>query len=153
MKNQSINNYIKEKDHESFIGKLKVLLSHIHLTYSLLSFFLIYFFCSQTLATWCEELTHWKKPWCWERLRAGEEGDDRGQDGWMASLTQWTLVWMDSGSWWWTGRPGMLQFMGFQRVWHDWVTELNWIVKLSGELTLKQGIVIHLLKVFWSTDS
>ena len=60
---------------------------------------------SSTLATWCEELTHLKRPWCWERLRAGGEGDDRGWDGWMASLTQWTWVWVDSRSWWWTGRP------------------------------------------------
>ena len=55
---------------------------------------------SNTLATWCEELTHWKRPWCWERWKAGGEGDNRGWDGWMASLTQWTWVWMDSGSWW-----------------------------------------------------
>ena len=68
----------------------------------------------------------WKKPWCWERLRAGGEGDNRGWDGWMASLTQWTWVWVDFGSWWWTGKPGVLQFMGSQRVRHDWVTELNW---------------------------
>ena len=62
-----------------------------------------------------------------ERLRAGGEGDDRGWDGWMASPTQWTWVWVDSGSWWWTGGPGMLQSMGSQRVGHDLVTELNWI--------------------------
>ena len=79
-----------------------------------------------TLATWCEELTHWKRPWFWERLRAGGEGDDRGEDGWMASPTQWTWIWEDSGSWWWTRRPGVLRFMGSQRVGHDWVTELNW---------------------------
>ena len=60
------------------------------------------------------------------RLRAGGEGDDRGWDGWMASPTQWTWVWVNSGSWWWIGRPGMLQFMGWQRVRHNWVTELNW---------------------------
>ena len=78
-----------------------------------------------TLATWCEELTHLKRPWCWERLRAGWEGDDKGWDGWMASLTRWTWVWVDSRSWWWTGRPGVLWFMGLQRVGHDWVTELN----------------------------
>ena len=59
-------------------------------------------------------------------LRAGGEGDDRGRDGWMASSTQWTWVWVDSGSWWWTGRPGVLWFMGSQRVGHDWATELNW---------------------------
>ena len=76
---------------------------------------------SNTLATWCEELTHWKRPWCWERLKARERYD-RGWDGWMASPTQWTWVWVNSGSWWWTGRPGMLQFMGLQRVGHDWAT-------------------------------
>ena len=74
----------------------------------------------------CEELTHLKRPWCWERLKAGGEGDDRGWDGWMASLTQWKWVWVGSGSWQWTGRPGVLQSMGLQRVRHDWVTELNW---------------------------
>ena len=79
-----------------------------------------------TLATWWEELTHLKRPWCWEGLWAGGEGDDRGWDGWMASLTRWTWVWVNSGSWWWTGRPGALCFMGLQRVRHDWVTELNW---------------------------
>ena len=79
-----------------------------------------------TLATSCEELTHWKRPWCWDRLRAGGEGDDWGWDGWMASLTQWTWVWVNSGSWWWTGRPGVLQSMGSQKIGHDWVTELNW---------------------------
>ena len=57
---------------------------------------------SNILATWCEELTHLKRPWCWERLRAGGEGHDRGWDGWMAWLTQWTWVWVDSESWWWT---------------------------------------------------
>ena len=81
---------------------------------------------SSTLASSCEELTHWKRPWCWERSGAGGEGDDRGWDGWMASSTQWTWVWVNSGSWWWTGRPGVLWFMGSQRVWHDWTTELNW---------------------------
>ena len=78
---------------------------------------------SSTVATWCEELTHWKRPWCWERLRAGGEGDDREWEGWMASLTQWTWVWVSSGSWWWTGRPGVLQSVGSQRVRHDWATE------------------------------
>ena len=67
-----------------------------------------------------------KRPWCWERLKAGGQKDDRGWDGWIASPTQWTWVWVDSGSWWWTGRPGVLQFMGSQRVRHDWATELNW---------------------------
>ena len=70
-------------------------------------------------------LTHWKRPWCWERLKAGEEGDDRGWDGWMTSPTQWTWVWVSSRSWWWTGKPGMLQSMELQTVGH-WVTELYW---------------------------
>ena len=83
---------------------------------------------SNTMATWCEEPTHLKRPWCWEGLRTGGEGDDRGWDGWMASPTRWTWVCVDSGSWWWTGRPGMLRFMGLQRVRHDWLTELNWYV-------------------------
>ena len=64
--------------------------------------------------------------WCWEGLGAGGEGDNRGWDGWMASLTRWTWVWVNSGSWWWTGRPsGLLWFMGSQRVGHDWATELT----------------------------
>ena len=85
---------------------------------------------SNILVTWCEKLTHWKRPWCWERLKAGGEGDDRGWDGWMASLTWWTWVWASSGSWWWTGNCGMLQSMESQRVRHNWVTELNWYLKI-----------------------
>ena len=81
---------------------------------------------SRTLATSCEELTHWKRLWCWEGLGAGGEEDDRGWDGCMASLTWWTWVWVISGSWWWTGRPGVLRFMRSGRVGHDWATELNW---------------------------
>jgi len=81
---------------------------------------------SNTLATWCKELTHLKRLWCWEKLKVGREGDDRNWDGWMASLTQWTWIWVNSGSWGWTGRPGMLQSTGLQRVRQDWVTELNW---------------------------
>ena len=92
----------------------------------------------KTLATWCEELTHWKRPWCWERLKAGGEGDDRGWDGWMASLTLWTWVWVSSVSWWWTGRPGVLQFRGLQRIRHDWATELNWTDSIK-ILTLRVG--------------
>ena len=78
----------------------------------------------QYLATWCTELTHWKRLWCWERLRAGGEEDDRGWDGWMASPTQWT--WVDSRSLWWTGRPGVLRLMESQRVGHNWATKQNW---------------------------
>ena len=79
-----------------------------------------------TLATWCKQLTHWKRPWCWERLKAGGEGVNRGRDGWMASPTWWTWVWVSSRSWWWTGKHGMLQSMRLERVGHDWATELNW---------------------------
>ena len=81
---------------------------------------------SNILATSCEELTHWKRLWCWEGLGAGGEGDNRGWDGWMASPTRYTWVWVNSRSWWWTGRTGVLRFMGSQRVGHDWATELNW---------------------------
>ena len=80
-----------------------------------------------TLATWCEELTHWERPWCWEGLKAEGEGDDGGWDGWMVLPTQCTWVWVNSRSWWWTGRPGVLWFMGSPRVGHDWETELNWL--------------------------
>ena len=86
---------------------------------------------SNTLATSCEELTHWNRSWCWEGLGAGGEGDDRESYDWMASSTQWIWVWVDSGSCWWTGRPGVLQFMGLQRVRHDWATKLNWISIIS----------------------
>ena len=79
-----------------------------------------------TLATWCEELIHLKTPWCWERLKVGGEGDNRGWDGWMASLIRWTWVWACSRSWWCTGMPGVLQSMGPQRVRYNWATELSW---------------------------
>ena len=75
------------------------------------------------LATWCEELTHWKRPWCWERWKVGGEGNDRGWDGWMASPIQQTWVWVSSRSWWWTGKPGFLQSIGSKRLRHNWVTE------------------------------
>ena len=90
---------------------------------------------SNTLATSCEELTHWERLWCWEGLGAGGEGDDRGWDGWMASLTRWMCVWVNSRSWWWTGRPGVLRFMGSQRVGHNWATDLNW-TELSNHVRL-----------------
>ena len=80
---------------------------------------------SNTLATWCKELTHWERPWWWARLKAGGEGDDRGWNGWKASQTGWTWVWVSSGSWWWTGKPGVLQCMGLQTVGHDRATELT----------------------------
>ena len=74
---------------------------------------------SNVLATSCKEPIHWKRPWCWERLKAGGERDNTGWDGWMASLTPWMWVWVNSRSWWW------MWFMG-RRVGHDWATELNW---------------------------
>ena len=74
--------------------------------------------------------THLKRPWCWERSKAGGEGDDRRWNGRMASLTQWTWVWVNF-CWWLTGRPGVLRFMGLQRVVHDWATELNWTEQLN----------------------
>ena len=80
---------------------------------------------SGTLTTWFEELTHLKKTLILGGIGGGGEGDDRGWDGWMASPTQWTWVWLNSGSWRWTGRPGVLWSMGSQKVGHDWVTELN----------------------------
>ena len=71
-------------------------------------------------------LTQLKRPWCWESLKVGGEGDNGGWDGWMASLTQWTWVWVNSRSWWWTGKHGVLQSMGSQKVGNDWATEVNW---------------------------
>ena len=80
---------------------------------------------AHSLATWCKELTHWKRPWCWERLKAGEERDNRGWGDWMASLTWRTWVWASSRSWWWTGKLGVLLSMGLQRVQCNWATELK----------------------------
>ena len=84
---------------------------------------------AETPILWPPDVKNWlirKDPDAWERLKAGREGDDRGWDGWMASLTRWTWVRVNSGSWWWTGRPGVLRFMGSQRVGHDWATELKY---------------------------
>ena len=82
---------------------------------------------AETPVLWLPHVNSWLivKDWCWEGLGA-IEGDDRGWDGWMASVTRWTWVWVNSGSWWWTGRPGVLRFMGSQRVGHDWATDLIW---------------------------
>ena len=81
---------------------------------------------AETPVLWPPDAKSWLfgKDWCWEGLGAGE-GDDRGWDGWMASLTWWMWVWVNSGSWWWTGRPGVLRFMGSQRVGQDWATDLT----------------------------
>ena len=97
---------------------------------------------SNILATWCKELTHLKRPWWWERLKVGGEGDDRGWDGWMVSLTQWLWVWVNSRNWWWTGRPVMLQSMGSQRVGHEWVTELNWAELKEPKIII--NLLLHL---------
>ena len=96
---------------------------------------------SNTLTTWWEELTHVKRPWYWERLKAGGEGDNRGWDGWMASPTRWPSVWVSSGSWWCTGKPGVLQSMGSQRVRHDWVTEL---IKMHKHVLTSRNLHISL---------
>ena len=97
-----------------------------------------------------------RRGWCWERLRAGGEGDNRGWDGWMASPTQWTWVCVASGSWWWTGRPGVLRFMGSQRVGHDWVTELNWtgnLLKAHQRLCYYHGEMREInIYVFFKSD-
>ena len=84
---------------------------------------------SNTLATWCKELTHWKRPWCWERLKARGEGDDRGRDGWMASLTQWTWVWVNSRSWWWTRGLACCGSRGCKEL--DTTKRLNWTEQLK----------------------
>ena len=83
---------------------------------------------AETPILWSPDVKNWltERPSCWERLKRGGEGDDRGWDNWMASPTQWTWVWVNSGSWWWAGKPGVLQSMRSQKVWHSWATELNW---------------------------
>ena len=106
---------------------------------------------SNTLATWCKELTHWKRLWYWERLRAGGEGGDRGWDGWMASPTQSTCARVNSRSWWWTGRPGVLQSMGVtkSRTWRSNWTELNLHTQSCEDIKVKRKITyksIHNLK-------
>ena len=104
---------------------------------------------SNTLATSCEKLTHWKRLWCWEGLGAGGEGDDREWDGWMASPTQWIWVWVNPMSWWRTGKCGMLQSIGSQRVGHNWVTKLNWTESLwlwittNWKILQEMGIPYH----------
>ena len=91
-----------------------------------------------------------ERPWCWERLKAGREGDDRGWDGFISSPIQWTWACINSGSWWWTGRPGLLQFMGSQRVGHDCATELSWTELKSSLYSLNTRILSHMLfKMFF----
>ena len=98
---------------------------------------------AETLVLWPPHAKSWPigKDWCWEGLGAGRKGDNRGWDGWMALSTRWTWIWVNSRSWWWTGRPGMLRFMGSQRARHDWATALNWTEYL---------IYFTYLSHFWS---
>ena len=112
------------------------------------------------LATWCKELILQKRPWCWERLKAGGEGDDRGwegdnrrQDGWMTSPTLWTRVWVSSGNWWWTGKPGMLQSREWQRVEHSWAIQLNWTWYLSLQKCMCKYPHRHTERHFKNTSS
>ena len=99
---------------------------------------------SNTLATGCEELTDLKRPWCWERLKAQGEGHDRGWDDWMASPTQLGWVWVNSGSWCWTGKPGVQEAMGLQNVGHDWADEL---LSPYSSLILCQQLYLNLLSI------
>ena len=102
-----------------------------------------------SLLAWCKELIHLKRPWCWERLKAGGEGDDRGWDGWMASSTQWTWVWVNSRSWWWTGRPGVLRFMGSQsqtQLWLNWTETRPWTRHWN-------FLALHCISVGWDAYS
>ena len=93
---------------------------------------------AETPVLWPPHEKNWLigKDWCWEGLEARREGDNRGWDGWMASPTWWAWIWVNSRSWWWRGRPGMLPFMGLQRVGHDWATELNWTEGIEGKKSL-----------------
>ena len=98
---------------------------------------------SNILVTWCEESTHLKRSWCWDRLNAGGEGDNRGWDGWMASLTRWTWVWISSGTWWWTGKCDVLQSVGSQ----SWTWLSNWtelIYFTYGNVSFHVTFSIHL---------
>ena len=110
------------------------------------------------LATWYEKATHWKRPWCWERLKAKGEGDNRGWDVWMASLTQWTWVWASSGRWWRTGKPRVLQSMGLQRVGHNWATErqmsFNCCLSYPSALISKPNLYKETIQfATWSLDT
>ena len=100
----------------------------------------------------CKELIHWKRPWCWERLNAGEKGDDRGWNSWMASLTRWTWVWESSRSWWWIGKPGVLRSLGSQRVRHDWANELNW-TELNNPRISDSGITYLTLRICYDSEA
>ena len=114
-----------------------------------------------TLATWCKELTHWKRPWCWERLKADGEGDNRGWDGWMASPTQWTWVWASSGNWmdmeaWSRGFPYFFQFKSElgNKEFRIWATVSSqsyfcWLYRASPSLVAKNIINLILVLTIW----
>ena len=89
-----------------------------------------------------KRLSHWERPWCWERLKAGREGEDRGWDGWTASLTQWTWVWASSGRWWWTGKPGVLRLWGCKVL--DMTEQLNWT---DGTYKIRRKMPFNFLSV------
>ena len=107
---------------------------------------------AETPILWPPHAKSWLigKDWCWEGLGAGGAGDNRGRDGWMASPTRWAWVWVNSRSWWWTKRPGVLRFMGSQRVEHDWATELNWTELNSIQVVLYKAIphLLHLQPIY-----
>ena len=109
---------------------------------------------AETPVLWPPDAKNWlfEKTLMLGTLKPGREGDDRGWDGWMASLAQWTWVWVNSGSWWWTGRPGVLQPTGLQRVGHDWATELNWIEWLPQRPGMLQSIGLQRARHDWSTE-
>ena len=107
---------------------------------------------SNTLATWWEELTHWKRHWCWERSKMGGEGDGRGWDSWMVSPTHWTWVWASSMSWWWMGKPGVLQSTGSQRVRHNWVTEHKVKVQLHSFILWYPFFPIPFVEFYYGFD-
>ena len=111
---------------------------------------------SNNFSTWCEQLTHWKRSWCWERLKAeGEEGN-RGWDGWMASLIQWTWTWTSSGKWWGTGKPGMVQSTGSQRVDTTWWLNNNKCICVNVILSIRPIIpfphCVHIQAEFLETN-
>ena len=101
---------------------------------------------AETPILWSPDAKSWlirKRPRCFERLKAGGEGDDKGWDGWMASLTQWTWVWASSWRWWRTGKPGVLQSKGSQRVGHNWVTEQQQIKSYNSRKVRKRKLQLY----------
>ena len=106
---------------------------------------------AETPILWPPDAKNWKRPWCWEGLRVGGEGDNRGWDGWMASPTRWTWVWANCGNWWWTGKPGVLQSMGFKET--DTTEGLNWTDTFISAINSITRTLIELIPfcvlVFW----